>query len=113
MQGSIKDNISIPRKSNYFRDYDKSEQFQQNIYKWELHFSVRFYGVKYIVWLVANKTGSLCGVDGLYNRRTVTVKLLFSLEWVWVYYTINKIIQNLFSIVSRETLCGSLKIKVL
>ena len=38
VQGSIKDNISIPRKSNYFRDYDKSEQFQQNIYKWELHF---------------------------------------------------------------------------
>ena len=32
---------------------------------------------------------------------------------VWVYYTINKIIQNPFSIVSRETLCGGLKIKVL
>lgn len=76
-------------------------------------FLVRFYGVKYIVWLVTNKTGSLCGVDGLYNQCTVTVKLLFSPEWVWVYYTINKIIQNLFSIVSRETLCGSLKIKVL
>jgi len=37
-------------------------------------------GVKYIVRLTANKTGSLCGVDGLYNRCTVTVKLLFSPE---------------------------------
>jgi hypothetical protein len=30
--------------------------------------------------LVTNKTVSLCGVDGLYNRCTVTVKLLFRSE---------------------------------
>ncbi len=46
---SVRNKIQKPKRISAPKadllTYDKSEQFQQNIYKWELHFSVRFYGV--------------------------------------------------------------------